>query len=114
MHDAMVAGLESQTEELRAEIRRYEALWNGDIGEANIAELAELGRTLIEARIAARLTQRGLAERLGIDEQQIQRLEANRYESASLGRIGAVARALGVKVTGTAIHYSVAKMNAVG
>ncbi len=109
VHDAMVAGLESQAEELRADIRRYEALRDGDIGEASISDLTEVGRVLIEARIAARLTQRGLAQRLGIDEQQIQRLEANRYVSASLGRLGTIARALGIRMTGAAIRYSVAK-----
>jgi len=109
VHEAMVAGLESQAEELRADIRRYEALRDGEISEASIADLAEVGQALIEARIAARLTQRALAQRLGIDEQQIQRLEAGRYESASLGRLGKIARALGVQLTGTAIRYSVAK-----
>ena len=42
---------------------------------------------LIKARIARRMSQRDLAERIGLKEQQIQRYEATNYASVSLSQI---------------------------
>ena len=58
----------------------------------------ELPAALIKARIAAGLSQKDLAERLGLKEQQVQKYEATDYTSASLERVRAVIRALGVSV----------------
>ncbi len=66
------------------------------IGELEL--LADLPRALIRARISKGLTQKELAERLGIKEQQIQKYEATEYASASLSRVRAVIDALGVKL----------------
>ncbi|MDQ3702081.1 MAG: helix-turn-helix transcriptional regulator, partial [Chloroflexota bacterium] len=44
------------------------------------------------------LSQKELARRLGLKEQQIQRYEARRYAGASLERVQAVADALGVQI----------------
>ena len=49
-------------------------------------------------RIAARLSQKELAERLGLKEQQIQKYEATGYSGASLGRMTEVVNALGLRV----------------
>ena len=53
---------------------------------------------LIKARIALGLSQKELAERLGLKEQQIQRYEATEYATASLKRVKAVINALGIEV----------------
>lgn len=53
-----------------------------------------LPESLIDERKKLGLTQKELAERLGIKEQQIQRYEATRYQSASLKRIVEVAEAM--------------------
>ena len=53
---------------------------------------------LIRARIARGLTQRDLAMKLGIKEQQIQRYEETDYASASLARINEVIKALDIEV----------------
>jgi len=94
MRDAM----ESQLEELRDEIGEYEALRSGKVGVLELSSLAELPKALIRARIAVGLTQKSLAERLGLKEQQIQRYEATQYAGVSLERIQAVAVALGVEI----------------
>ena len=52
----------------------------------------------MQARIAAGLNQKDLADRLGLKEQQVQRYEATGYQSASLARLREVVDALGVKV----------------
>lgn len=49
-------------------------------------------------RAASRLSQEGLAARLGLEKQQVQRYEAIRYAGVSLERIQAVAEALGVTI----------------
>ncbi len=55
---------------------------------------------MIRARIASGLSQRGLADRLGLKEQQIQRYEASDYASASFARIKRVVSALGMELDG--------------
>lgn len=95
---AMREGLQSQLAELREQVAEYEALRSGEVVVLDVDSLRELPEALIRARIAARLTQRELAERLGLKEQQIQRYEATRYAGVSLERIDAVAEALGAKI----------------
>ena len=87
--------LKSQMADLEEELREYESLRAGnfDWGELNV--IAELPKALIRARIAKRLSQKDLADALGMKEQQIQRYEATEYASASLARITEVVQALG-------------------
>lgn len=94
MRDAM----ESQLDDLREQLAEYDALRSGKVSVLELASLDELPEALICARIAAGLTQKELARRLHLKEQQVQRYEATRYAGASLGRIQAVAEALGVTI----------------
>jgi HTH-type transcriptional regulator / antitoxin HigA len=55
------------------------------------------GLSLIVARIARSLTQKELARKLGLKEQQIQRYEADRYNSISLANFKRIAGLLGVE-----------------
>jgi ribosome-binding protein aMBF1 (putative translation factor) len=91
--------LRSQLADLRAEIAEYEALRSGQRTVLNLASLDELPRTLIQARIASGMTQKELADKLGLKEQQIQRYEATEYASASLTRVLKVLRACQVELT---------------
>ncbi|WP_421785446.1 ImmA/IrrE family metallo-endopeptidase [Hyphobacterium sp.] len=59
------------------------------------------GLMLIVARVARGLTQRELAWRMGMKEQQIQRYEADRYRSISLRNYQRLAKLLGVKLDPT-------------
>jgi hypothetical protein len=58
----------------------------------------DIGQQLITARIATGITQRELAQRVGVKQPQIARWEASAYRSAALERVDAVARALGVDI----------------
>jgi ribosome-binding protein aMBF1 (putative translation factor) len=91
-------GMESQLADLREELAEYEALRTGQIRELELRSLTELPEALIRARIASGLSQKELARRLGVKEQQVQRDEATRYARASLERVQAVADALGVEI----------------
>jgi transcriptional regulator with XRE-family HTH domain len=81
-------------------VREYEQLRAGQLAAARVASLSDLPDALVRARIAAGLSQRELAGRLGMKEQQIQRYEAEDYAGASLSRLREVMDALGVELEG--------------
>ena len=87
--------LRSQLADLEEELHEYESLKAGKFPIDELSVVAELPTVLIKARIAQGLSQKDLAERLGLQEQQIQRYEATDYASASLTRIKEVVSALG-------------------
>ena len=98
LRKAQLAGLKSQLEDLRSEIQEYEALRSGKRRMIALDSIEELPKTLIQARIAAGLSQEELAAKLGLKPQQIQRYEATNYQSASLERVNEIVRVLGVKL----------------
>lgn len=92
---AQRASYERQAAELRDQLSAYEALRNGKIRELEVHGVSQLGRSLVEARVARGLTQRELANLAGLQEQQIQKYEKEQYGSASLSRIAHVASTIG-------------------
>ena len=98
LHKAQLDALQSQLTDLRREIDEYEALRTGRAAVSVAGSFDDLPMALIRARIASGLSQKELAERLGVKEQQVQRYEATEYSSASLARVRAVISALGVNV----------------
>ncbi len=92
-------GIRSQIADLRTELMEYEKLKEGKYTIPTLDQFTEFPLVLIKARIAKRLTQKELAERLGLKEQQIQKYESTEYASASLSRVREVAEALGIKLT---------------
>jgi len=85
---------------MRREVEEYEQLRSGAVGEFELSSLADLPELLIRARIAAGLTQKELAGRVGIKEQQVQRYEATLYEGASFSRLVEIADSIGLKSSG--------------
>lgn len=96
---AMGGALKSEVDELRRELRDYEDLREGRVRSRTLRSLNELPVALIQARIASRVTQKTLAGRLGVAEQQVQRWEAMGYSGVSVSRVQEVADALGVRIT---------------
>jgi transcriptional regulator with XRE-family HTH domain len=92
------SALKSQLSDLDADLREYENLQSQQHGTLELRSLEELPTALIKARIASGLTQKELADRLGLKEQQIQRYEATGYYGANLNRIQEVINALGVQL----------------
>ena len=91
---AQEEALSSQLADLQGELREYESLRAGEFRLESLAAVDEVPTVLIKARISQGLSQKALAERIGVKEQQIQRYEATDYASASLSRIREVASAL--------------------
>lgn len=106
MRDVMASALKGQAETLRNEIKRYEDLRDGRVNQRELEGFLDLLTALIEARIVAGLTQRALAERLGLQEQQIQRWEASLYAGVGMERLQEIADALGMEVRET-VNYTV-------
>ena len=87
----------SQIADMEEEIREYDSLKSGRFQSDQLKTVEQLPDLLIKARIARGMTQKELAERLGLKEQQIQRYEATDYASARLARIREVVEALVVR-----------------
>jgi ribosome-binding protein aMBF1 (putative translation factor) len=98
LRKAQLEAMASQAEDLRQQMRDYEALKQKHKTSATMYSLEDLPEALIQARIASGLTQEGLAEKLGLKKQQVQRYEATRYQGASLQRLNEVAEVLEVKI----------------
>ena len=101
IHQAMIEATASERDELRAQLERYDDLRSGRVAQRTLTSIRELPIALIEARIAARLTQRELAEQLGVPEQQVQRWEANGYAGVGIDRLQEIADALKLQVLET-------------
>lgn len=86
-------GVQVLIDRLYSEIVEYDNL-KQQRTPIQICSLDELAIGLIKARISTGMTQKELAAKIGVQEQQIQRYEENQYASASLTRLTEIARAL--------------------
>ena len=97
---AQADAVSSQLADLEAELREYEAIREGGFHLEELSVVAGLPALLIRARIARGLSQRELADRMGLKEQQIQRYEATDYATAKWSRIREVADVLSMEMSG--------------
>lgn len=94
--------MRSQIKELKRDVTMYNNLKQGKVTTTHVASVADIPNALIQARIAQGLTQKDLAEKLGVKEQQVQQDENVLYETASLRRLVSVAEVLGLRLEGEA------------
>jgi len=85
--------LRSFHDQLQEEVASYENLKRGKFEE--LRNFEGLGRMLVALRIARGVSQRELAERLGVHESQISRDERNEYHGITVQRAGKILDALG-------------------
>lgn len=96
-----IDGLESLLDDFTSQMQEYEALINRDEREAIVFEidsLSQLSRVLIQARIAAKISQKELGERLGIEESLMMRYEDREYESVTLMQLLSISEVLGISI----------------
>ena len=91
--------LVAERQELIDSLEAYRAARSGDIEALKARAGSDLGALLVAARVTKGWTQKELARRLFLPEQQIQRYEAERYRSISLSGLLRVARTLGIRLT---------------
>lgn len=82
-------------EQLKEEVEAYEHMKRGELG--TLSSLTGIGRWLIGARIARGLSQKDLAERLGVSESQVSRDERNEYYGITVDRAQRIMEALGIR-----------------
>lgn len=93
--------LQYHLDALLEEIKEYEALINCDRTEPitiKVKTLNQLPLALIKARLAAKLTYKDLAERLGIEEERVYQYENSDYQCASFVELINVAEVLAVEI----------------
>lgn len=91
--------IESQIEEMQKDIEEYEQLQQSKgLPLIELHSIEELSQALIKTRIALRLSQKDLANLVGVKEQQIQRWEATDYLTTNLSRIKDIIKALNIVI----------------
>ncbi|MBL8820729.1 MAG: helix-turn-helix domain-containing protein [Planctomyces sp.] len=79
--------------QLKEEVQSYERLKRGEFDE--VRNFDGMGRLFVALRISQGMTQRELAERLGVHESQVSRDERNEYHGITLERASRLLDALG-------------------
>ena len=100
LRNAEMDAIRSEIGRLEADIADYDMLKAGEIAFAKSFALESLPSILVQARIAAGMSQTDLAGALNMKPQQIQRYEASAYQGASLARLVEVSKVLGVHTEG--------------
>jgi DNA-binding XRE family transcriptional regulator len=101
------SALQSHLEKLHQEITEYEQLINCDKKQPikiQVKNLNKLPDVLIKARIAAKMSQKELANILGIEEERIKECEKKDYQCASFLEILDVSEALGVEFKNASVE----------
>lgn len=92
---------QSQVEDLKEQIREFETLTHHDSQTPIVLTLDEINnlpQLLIKARMAAKLSQKELADLAGMTEEKIHKYEDKDYEDASFLDVMAVVDALDIKI----------------
>ena len=97
--DGVRRSLTTELDELRNLLDAYHEAKDGRSEKLRVRAGSDPGALLVVARVARGWSQKELGRRLFLPEQQIQRYEAERYRSISLGNLIRVARTLGVRLT---------------
>ncbi len=90
-------GLRGELDELKRQLDEFDQLRSGRKRTWVVESLGKLPEVIIQARIAAGMTQKQFADQLEVKEQQVQRYESTRYHGVSLERIEQAAVAAGLQ-----------------
>jgi DNA-binding XRE family transcriptional regulator len=93
--------MESFHLQLVGEVDAYERLQRGEFED--VINFHGVGRLLISLRIYRGLTQRQLAEQLGVHESQVSRDERNEYHGITVARATRILELLGVRVSSSVV-----------
>ncbi len=97
--ERVLAPLRSFTMELEEEIADYESLKRGEFTELD--GLRGIGTLLVRMRIASGMTQKELADKLGVDPSLVSRDERNEYHGVTVDRAARIQEALGFELRST-------------
>ncbi|MEG4349542.1 helix-turn-helix transcriptional regulator [Microcoleus sp. LAD1_D5] len=97
----MRESIQSHLDAFYPEIAEYERLVGSDRSQnlkIEVESILELPRVLIKARIAAKISQKELADRLGLEENRIKQYEESDYQCASWVEIIDITESLAVEL----------------
>lgn len=85
--------------QFKNEIKEYEEMKKAPLPEVlQIHNLNEINRSIVRFRIARKITQEGLAQKIGCKQSDISRLERDGYYGYTIGQLDKIMASLGVKV----------------
>jgi len=105
---AMLGSIKSLMGDLEKEIKEYEKLKNKKVPTLKLESLSDLPDALVRSRISHGMTQKQLADKLGMPATQIQRYESENYRRVSFGTLLEISRTLNLdldKGTKARIEY---------
>lgn len=106
MVEATRNGFQTQINRMQTELQEYDDLKAGKV-EITMSSIEDLPKVLIQKRISLGMTQRELAEKLGIKEQMVQRYESTAYESISYQRLIDVWNTLKTSIPMMVVRWSI-------
>jgi len=93
------------------EVKSYEHLTGPYISFLPASDFSKIGLLLIKSRVASGLTQKEVALKLDMKEQQIQRYERSEYGTASIETINKICDAMGIEIKTEAIVIKKCELN---
>jgi HTH-type transcriptional regulator/antitoxin HigA len=96
--EANIGSMDSMIGELEKEIQEYEEIKSGKYTLPKNISFIELLRCLPKIRIAKGLSQKDLADLLGMTKQQINRYEEHEYQNISPEKINMILEALNISL----------------
>lgn len=97
-NELYVNSLKTIIRDLENQLKEYEILETGNIQILSCTKLEDLPVNLIKARIASGVSQKKLADQLGISPQQVQRNETNDNQQLSAKKLQGISDALGLEI----------------
>jgi DNA-binding Xre family transcriptional regulator len=99
--EAIRGSYEGMIRQLAEELREYDRLKSGDLKLPKIDRLVEIAPFIVKLRIAKRVSQTELANRLGVSKQVISRYEESDYQTIGIARLQEILDAIGIKTAVT-------------
>lgn len=93
-YEEQVYAAKQEIKQLKAQIEEYKSIRSGKKKLPNLGIVRELPELLIGWRIRSHLTQKQLADKLGMHENQIQKYESQNYSCVSLDTMIKIAETL--------------------
>ncbi len=97
-NELYVNSLKTIVGDLEIQLKEYDDLEKGNLQILSCSKLEDLPLNLIKARIASGLSQKKLADKLGISPQQVQRNETNDNQHLNAGKLQEISDALGLEI----------------
>ena len=97
----------SQIDDLKIQVQEYENIKkSGKKFRFNLSSLENLPEALIKARIASDMTQKELASKLNMKEQQLQKYESNEYRMVNLKTLIYIGKIMNLRIKNGNIQFN--------